>query len=318
MNLYRKVKRKINKLRYEKHLKNNSKEIYKSLLDLREASVEIIDNKIDSELIGFSKDRAIQLHAFISSYLEKVKNSSPLNILYTASTKEHEESYNQLISIFSNKAINFIKEVNFREQILFLIQNLKVNKVIFFCDDYVVTKNIDLHDITKFNPLLCVPSLMRGLDWTYCFAFQKDQELPQFIDGIIPDSDKSVWIWKEATNSPDWEYPLTVAGHLFSIKEMQIILNFIDFKAPNSLESNLQYFIDFFNTRYGICYNKTVFGSTPANLVNTEVLTNETSNDLSSSELLQKWNQGFRIKYENYYGENAVDIQNSKFDFVKR
>jgi hypothetical protein len=39
-------------------------------------------------------------------------------------------------------------------------------------------------------------------------------------------------------DSPDWEYPLTVAGHLFSIKEMQIILNFIDFKAPNSLESN--------------------------------------------------------------------------------
>ena len=42
-----------------------------------------------AECIVFSKDRDLQLHALISSYLEKIVLSVPLHILYHTSTPAH-------------------------------------------------------------------------------------------------------------------------------------------------------------------------------------------------------------------------------------
>ncbi|MCK4358857.1 MAG: hypothetical protein KAW92_08965 [Candidatus Cloacimonetes bacterium] len=317
MKLYKKIKNKIKKNIYQKYLKNNTLAIYEDLLNLRISSNNIIDNKTDCEWIVFSKDRAIQLHALISSYYEKVINPAPLNILYTTSNSEHQKSYNELIEIFYEHQVSFISETNFRKQLIDLIEKMEVSKIVFFCDDGVVTETFDMNDFTKFNPLVSVPSLLRGLDLTYCFAHQREQELPEFINDIIPDNDKKVWIWKNCPNSPDWAYPLAVGGHLFSRVEMLLLLKLIDFEGPNTLEGRLQYFINIFNIRYGICYNKTQLGSIPANIVNTEVTTNATLEDLSTDELLEKWKQGYRIKYENYYGKTEKEIYNSKFEFVK-
>ncbi|MCH5719965.1 hypothetical protein [Niabella hibiscisoli] len=63
--------------------------------------------------IVFSKDRAMQLHAFIMSYLEQVRNFGKLVVLYKASTVDHQQSYIDLQHIFSSK-----KSYLLRKQIL--------------------------------------------------------------------------------------------------------------------------------------------------------------------------------------------------------
>lgn len=316
--IYRYTKNKIKNILFNNKINERKSSVYKELLSLRINHVNIIDNDINVEWIIFSKNRAIQLHAFISSYFKKVINPCTLNIIYTASNQSHKESYDELIEIFRNKNVNFIWETNFRSQLIKLLENISSSKIIFFCDDGLVTESFDMNDISKFNPLACVPSLYRGMDLTYCFAKQRKQDLPKFMDNIIPDQDKKVWIWKDIPNSPDWAYPLSVGGNLFSRHELLLMLNYIDFKGPNSLEAGLQCFLDIFNIRYGICYNKTPLGSIPANIVNSEILTNKTTNDLSADDLLYKWNQGYRIKYENYYGKNVEIIYQSKLEFVER
>lgn len=318
MKITNRIIRKIRHLKYQLYLAKNRPLLDEKLMNLKIESGNIVDGKTDVEWIVFSKDRAMQLHAFILSYFDLVVNPAPITILYTTSNKEHEHSYSELKNLSKNYPVTFIRETNFKPQLITILKKIIASKIIFFCDDGVVTESFDMNDFSKFNPYISVPSLLRGLDFTYCFAFQKSQDLPVFLDGIIPDPDKKVWIWKDCPGSPDWSYPLSVGGHLFSRKEMLLLLEFIDFKGPNSLEGNLQYFINIFNQRYGICYTKTQLGSTPANIVNSEVITNATSKDLSVDELLKKWNQGQRIQYENFKGKTANEIYKMKFEFTAR
>jgi hypothetical protein len=68
-----------------------------------------------AECIVFSKDRALQLHALLSSYLEKVVSSVPLHILYHTSTPSHQRAYEEVIAIFLNKFafINNLRIIHF-------------------------------------------------------------------------------------------------------------------------------------------------------------------------------------------------------------
>ena len=144
MKIIKKIKNRIRKIKYKKHLRKNSLAVYENLLNMRINSKTIIDGKTDCEWIVFSKDRAIQLHAFISSYFEKVINPAPINILYTTSNKAHEKSYYDLIDIFNEHQVSFIKETDFKKQLISIIDKIKATKIVFFLQfrDRCVIKNM--------------------------------------------------------------------------------------------------------------------------------------------------------------------------------
>jgi hypothetical protein len=135
---------------------------------------------------------------------------------------------------------------------------------------------------------------------------------------VVQDKDKLVWVWDKAVKSPDWSYPLAVGGHFFLKKELLVMLKYIRFKAPNSLEGNLQIFKKYFFKRYGVSYTKSHLASIPINIVNSEVLTNPVMGDFSVDELLEKWEQGYRLSYEDYYHKTANEILKIDLCFVKR
>lgn len=286
-------------------------------LDIKTRRMAMVDNDTACHWIVFSKDRVMQLHAFLSSFFEKVDGSFPVTVLYTFSSSRHEKSYDDLSRMFGAK-VKFIKETSFRRQLIDLVSSVQERKIIFFCDDGVVVEDVSLESMTKYNPRVIMGSLLRGMDWTYCFAYAKDQALPGFKEGVIDDSRFLVWRWGEATESPDWSYPLSVGGHIFSKDELLLILKSIKFKAPNSLEGNMQAFKPLFLKRYGICFRKTQLGSVPVNIVNTEIVDNLITGEYSADELLEKWESGLRIKHEVYYGKNALDIYSTKMQFVDR
>lgn len=310
-----KVKRKIRKIKFQHHVKKIERSRFEELIKIRNSSLKIHDDDSSCEAIIFSKDRAMQLHALLETYKVKVKYPFSLNILYTYSNIEHKKTYESLIEQYSGESIKFIVEHNFRLQLLELVDNIRSSKIFFLCDDQFFKEDFDVRDIAKFNSFAVLPSLNRGLDTTRNIG--RVDDLPQFIDNIIADKDKKCWMWKENPLSPDWAYPLSVGGVIFSTKEMQLLLEMIDFKGPNSLEGNLQKYLNIFNDRYGICYKKAVLGSIPCNLVTTETK-NKSIETYTADELLIKWNNGYRIKYEDFYGKNWDDLLFAKFEFVKR
>lgn len=304
-----KLKRTINMHRYQRFLAHD----YRNLPEC------LYDNDINAFFVIFSKDRAMQVHSLIESYLRKVKNLKEMNILYTCSNNEHEKSYKELISLYAKYPnIYFIKEKNFRKDLIKLISEKRYSKIIFGCDDVIYSKNLDMNDFCKINPKYAVGSLYRGLDLSFCFAFNKEQLMPKFYsfnsDKFL--NDKLIWKWNEANESPDWAYPIAI-GNLFVKEEILFMLKNTYFKAPNSLEGNLQLWLPYFINRFGISYKNTAISSTPVNLVNVEVK-NNISNGYSVAELLSLWNKGYRIYYEEFDNLDATEAPFHKINFVLR
>lgn len=279
-------------------------------------ALPIEDNKVGCEIIVFSKDRAMQLHGLLSSYFYFVSNPAPIRILYTYSSPAHQKSYEELIRLFADKNVFFVKEIVFKEQLQTLLAEIKTYKMFFMTDDALFIDHVDLQDFTKFNTQNTVPSLSKGKDLTFCFAFNKPQSLPVFLNDAFG-VDKLIWKWNSAVESPDWAYPLSVDGSLFTTSEISKIIEKIDFKAPNSLESNLQEVLPLFVNRYGVSYQKVKYVNVPCNIVQKEWVNNAT-NTMDVEFLLEKWNEGKRIHFEEFEGADVKVVQMAVFNFVDR
>lgn len=79
--------------------------------------------------IVVSKDRALQLYSLLSTYRELVTNPAPLTVIYTATTIEHRNAYQEVTALIleTNQDIKFIEEENgFRNTLLKILEEIQV------------------------------------------------------------------------------------------------------------------------------------------------------------------------------------------------
>lgn len=112
----------------------------------------------------FSKDRAMQLEAFVSSFLEMVTldKSSTLFVLYKCSSKEHQSSYDLLIKRFCNEEITFVEEKDFRADVLKILMSSKSKTISFFVDDMIFLNKVNFEEISRIDTSKYTLSLSRG------------------------------------------------------------------------------------------------------------------------------------------------------------
>lgn len=270
-----------------------------------------------AEGIVFSKDRALQLHALLSSYLEKVVSPVPLHILYHTSTSEHQLSYEKLKEMFSNK-FSFMKQSSnssFRDNLLTILDSVSAEKTFFLVDDVLFIENFDMSDFAKFDTDKVVPSLRMGLNLKKCYTVQKEQQLPELITCAGRDEDKIFWKWNQGVY--DWSYPLSVDGHFFSTQEIKTITNLIHFSAPNTYEDQLQKFRRFFLFRKGVGYKKSKIVNIPCNKVQQE--NKNIYGNIHQDYLLEQWINGYQMDYRSLYGfPNTSVHEEIPFGFIER
>lgn len=279
---------------------------------IRTIRSKVFEEKIDS--IVFSKDRAMQLHAFLESYLEMVTNRGALYVLYKTTSVRHRRSYDEIINQYCSKGVVFIEELDFREQLIDICKKSLSKTIGLFVDDMIFLQRIDYKDILNYDTLDYVVSLGRGSDLTYSIVLQKAIMLPSFtpsVNGFL------LFKWDEVKEYSDWSYPLGVGGYFYGNAELNVMLENIGFKAPNSLENNLQYFKPFFIHRYGVCHNQVAAVNVAANLVQTESY-NPVFNTFSIEELLRLWEEGNMIDLDKFYGVAGSIAQEQNYQFIKR
>ena len=270
--------------------------------------------------IVFSKDRALQLHALLSSYFLYVKNPVKVYILYTTSNERQHQSYEELKALFHDKELVFINEAHFKKDLENLLNAIQTSRLFFMTDDGLFIDTFDMNEITRFNPVHTVATLIKGLDLTYCYIQNKKQRLPQFItpqDLALPGYMKC-WEWGKAESESDWAYPLSLDASFYNKKEIQALIKNLSYKGPNSLESALHNgYAPIFLQRKGVCYDKAKYVNIVCNVVNMEHKNRNTG--LHSAEsLLEKWEEGYRIKFEDFFGKKCTDAEKSSFTFIKR
>jgi hypothetical protein len=270
--------------------------------------------------IVFSKDRAMQLHALLSSYFSTVKKPAPLTILYTTSSERHEHSYKELRLLFANRAVTFYKERSFKKDVEQIVTNVNVQTIFFMTDDGLFIDSFDMDEIAGFNPLKIVPTLIKGLDLTYCYIQNKQQDLPEFIqpDQLHLSANMKCWEWGNAIPGSDWAYPLSLDTTFYNRSELVLLLQQIQYKGPNSLESSLHNnYHSVFLKRKGICYSKAKYVNIVCNVVNSEH-DNRNTGLHSVESLLEKWEAGYKINIEEFAGLSCVEAETKLFSFLKR
>lgn len=270
------------------------------------------ENKIDS--IVFSKDRAMQLHAFLSSYIQMVSGRGTMYILYRASNEHHAQSYRELAAEFRAEDFVFVLETDFRAQLRELSEQSAASVIGLFVDDMLFIRAVDYHRILEFDPLKQVVTLSRGKDLEYSQVLRKHLTLPPFARAA---DDFLSFKWNYSDEYSDWTYPIGVSGYFFATDEWVVMLRSIDFKAPNSLEANLQVYRPLFINRDGVCPDHISCVCIHANLVQTESV-NPTLGSFSVEELLAKWQDGRAIDLSFNRGLSGGEVQFKPYLFTER
>ena len=145
-------------------------------------NVRVTESTIQNNIcsIIFSKDRAIQLNAFLSSYLTLVKNYQCVYVLYKCSNNRHEMSYEDLKKMYINEPFIFVKEEDFRKQLLDILQQEGAKNIIFYVDDMIFTHPIDYKEIQDIDTNKYTLVLTRGKDLTYSIVLSRPLKVPSF------------------------------------------------------------------------------------------------------------------------------------------
>ena len=268
--------------------------------------------KIDS--IVFSKDRAMQLHAFLTSFTKMISGGSTVYVLYKATNERHARSYEVLKEIFKEKGVEFIEEKDFRNQLIQVCKNSDAQMIALYVDDVIVTRKVDYEKIVNIDTLENVVSLGRGKEMDYSVVLKKKLVLPTFTQK--PDGFE-YFRWDYIDEYNDWTFPIGVGANFFGRDELVVMLNGIEFKAPNSLEINLQVYKPMFIHRFGVCMEQICCVAVHANLVQTENV-NPDLGTFSIEELLCKWEEGLMIDLDKFYGKSGAVAQLQAYEFVQR
>jgi len=264
--------------------------------------------------IIFSKDRAMQLDGFLASYFENVENYSEIKILFHVSNEAHKKSYIDLQKIYENFPVQFIQETNFRANLIDALEKSSEDRLIFYVDDMLFSQKIDYGWLKNIDPLNNIVCLSRGKDLNYSTVLAKKLEVPSF--NKISEN-LYQFKWNEISEFSDWTYPIGVSGYMYSRPEMLAMIKATHFKAPNSLEHNLQKFLPYFTMRGGICLENVATPCVHTNLTQTEGYNNILGH-YSLEELLDLWNMNKRIDYNEFVGLQVSEAEIKKYSFIDR
>lgn len=279
--------------------------------DLLKASYSKSSNeKIDC--IIFSMDRAMQLHALLRSMMLNCAGCEKICVIFRASTEAHRLAYLDIQTLFGGK-IQFQdeSEKGFRKSLIDTLNQSDSENLFFLVDDIVFIRPIDLGDLSMIDFSKVIFSLRLGSQLTYSYVVHRNQKLPN----LSKFGKYLAWNWD--LEELDWAYPLSVDGHIFRRCEILPLVEFYDFKSPNTLESVIQYERDIFSKKLGACCEQSVLVNNPCNIVQTDFKNRHGS--LHQDELLHKWIEGMEIDIDEFQGRlNRSVHEEFEFSFTER
>lgn len=239
----------------------------------------------------FSRNRPMQLHALLSSFVEYVSGNYTLTVLHRYDEK-YKSSLEEVKKEF--KSINFVEENNFEKQTKDL---LKGELFSFLVDDIIFKDKLDLnfisHVMSGNQQILCF-SLRMGLHLKYCYMLNKKQIIPHGMT----QGELFVWNWRDA--ELDWGYPLSVDGHIFRTEDVRNWLRHLTFKNPNQLEDSLQSIKFHYKINDNcICFHRSKIVNIPVNRVQDEYKNRNAGHE--ADDLLTAWNDGLRSSYPEFF-----------------
>jgi hypothetical protein len=279
------------------------------------------------QVVIFSKDRPMQLHATLASLMLHCQDLPDINVgvLYYASSKKFAQGYQELQIDFSSlPGLSWVGERDFKQDLLRLVlgdhwggsgsPDLRVHGlrssgrritrfILFLVDDTLFTRSFSFAAIASSLarcPRALAFSLRLGMNTTFCYSRSSPQQLPRFV-ATRNRSLQFRWLGAEG----DFGYPLEVSSSVFRVDDLLPLLRILPYSNPNRLEQRLAASRLVFSLCHPdlLCFERSVAFCAPLNKVQT-VLPNRSgdSNGYSSDGLHFLFEQGLRIDVKTLTG----------------
>lgn len=239
--------------------------------------------------IVFSKDRAMQLDAFLRSFRAHVSPAgTPVHVLFRGTNARHDAAYVEVFAQHADFVTAHRQGASFKADVLGLLPAKGI--VVFFVDDQVFVRPWAVQQIDGLS-LRLSPHLTKNY---------ASNDAPQPVPALVPVFDYLLtWKWRDGELA--WGYPLSVDGHLYDVHDVRQMLEAIAFTSPNTMESGLQAFVEEFLDRPAYCYTYAKVVNIPWNQVQDD-WNNRCSNVYTSDQLLTLWEHGQRVDLEPLTG----------------
>jgi GT2 family glycosyltransferase len=254
--------------------------------------------------IIFSYNRAFQLDATLRSLMFHCEDieESYVKIIYKADGI-HKEQYLSLIHEYEKFTnIQFVEEKKFKADLISLVAPF--DYVLFLVDDNIFVDKFKFSDglhLLKSDKSVIAVSLRLGLNTTYCYSLNCEQEIPsyQMINDMFM---KFNWLNSQA----DFAYPLELSSSIYRSNDLLNLLSQIPFENPNTLEANLdakkQLLAENYPNLVSYKFSKTFCA--PINKVQTVAASNRAGTyvEYSAEDLAKKYGEGLRFDISAFIG----------------
>ncbi len=245
----------------------------------------------------FSRDRAMQLEGLLRSMETHCDPFPAVKILCKATDPRHRQSYDEVLRAYRHLPVTLQAEVDFREDLRLLIRSIATKRMFFLVDDIIFIRPCNFSRLDPLDRSTTIFSMRLGRNLSRCGIQDRQQDLPPLKP--CPGAPEVYrWIWNEGQF--DWGYPLSVDGNIFATAEVEAMADTLDYRSPNTLELSMQTLRNQFAGMQGACFELSCIVNVPANRVQNDV--QNPCGDSSAREMLEKWQQGYRIAVERTYG----------------
>lgn len=249
--------------------------------------------------IVFSRNRTYQLDATLCSLVNNGSISQQDVIVLHRYDDSYKKDFSYLKTLHHN--VNFIEESSFKDQLIDIMS--KSDEIISFAtDDALVTRKIDMNAIRSvltYENVLTYSSRL-GVNINYCYPMKSNQAVPngQIVNQTF------FYDWRQS--QLDWAYPMSVDGHFFRKDFILSIIKNLNFKNPNTLESEMAN-TAFLHQRMNVvaCPLVSCYFNSPVNVVQNEFKNRH--GNIEASTLNRKFSDGERYdvkKISNFLNQS--------------
>lgn len=247
------------------------------------------------DLIVFSKNRPLQLYAFLESCEKYVTGIDKISVIYYAGD-EYRDAYSVAQKRFP--AVRLISQSlenpydDFKPLVYSQVKCSKASYILFAVDDIVVIDFVDLQKCAKLMKKHKAYGfyLRLGHDITECYTEDLPIEQP-----ILHCKEAGIYGWKLHAGLGDWGYPNTVDMTLYHKKDVWRAVKNLDYDSPNTFEQAWNEDLPVGPKKIGLCCACSKIVNLPLNLVQEDFLENRHVSNCDVQFLLEKFQQGLKM-----------------------
>lgn len=296
---------------------------YKPLLHANINTKRDLKN-LSADMVIYSYNRPLQLEALLESIKKYVSGLNTTTIIYRSEEERFNNAYKQLSNKFRD--FNFVKQDknNFKELVIKYAFKTSSQYIIFGVDDIIVKDYIELNKcIQALEETDAYGFFLRlGKNITYSYMCNTKLEAPKGVKlgkkiGNCK-FDQTIYAWQFKYGRADWGYCNCNDMTLYNKNKIVNSLQKINFNSPN-YEEPWSFLINEFKEEVGLCFENSKIINIPLNLVQTELPNNKHMNLYSVQELLQMFQNGWRIDIDKFYKfNNNSPHEDVKPNFIRR